>query len=109
MFPAALVIGIVLYFTAMTRVSTVCRGYFFRKAAILIALAGCIIFVSDVFVAYSIFHPVIKGFVLWKENVIWATYVPGWTLLMVLLGEGEETAYERGSFCLTERPSGYVY
>lgn len=91
MFPAAIVIGVVLCFTAMTMVATLYRGYFSKKAAWFIAVAGCIIFLSDMVVAYSIFYPPWKEFVLWKENVIWITYVPGWTLLMVFLSESKES------------------
>jgi hypothetical protein len=44
-------------------------------------------FISDMFVAYSIFHPDFKEFILWKENLIWGTYVPAWTFLMIVVAE----------------------
>ena len=78
---AAIVLGIVLCYTGMTMVSSLYRGYFNRSAAWCIAVAGCVLFASDMVVAFSIFHPDFKGFVLWKENFIWITYMLGWLLL----------------------------
>lgn len=78
---AAVVLGIVLCYTGMTMVSCLYRGYFTRSAAWCIAVAGCILFASDMVVAFSIFHPDYQGFVLWKETFIWITYMLGWLLL----------------------------
>ncbi|MGI6712517.1 MAG: lysoplasmalogenase family protein [Bacillota bacterium] len=87
MYPAAIITGIILCFAGMTMVSTLFRGYFSKKLAWMIALAGCMMFISDMFVAYSIFHPDFKEFILWKENLIWGTYVPAWTFLMIVVAE----------------------
>lgn len=89
MYPAAIITGIVLCFAGITMVSTMYRGYFSKKSAWLIALAGCLMFISDMFVAYSIFHPDFKEFILWKENLIWGTYVPAWTFLMMVVAEDQ--------------------
>lgn len=78
---AAIALGIVLCYTGMTMVVSISRGYFSRNAAWCIAIAGCILFASDMVVAFSIFHPDYQGFVLWKENFIWTTYMLGWLLL----------------------------
>ncbi len=87
MYPAAIVIGIVLCAAAVTMVATLYRGYFTIKMAWLIALAGCLLFISDMFVAYSIFHPDFQKFILLKENIVWGTYVPAWTFFMIVASE----------------------
>lgn len=87
MYLAAIITGIILCFAGMAMVSTLFRGYFSKKLAWMIALAGCIMFISDMFVVYSIFHPDFKEFILWKENLIWGTYVPAWTFLMIVVAE----------------------
>lgn len=83
----AIVLGVVLSYTGMTMVSTLYRGYFNRKTAWLIALSGCILFFSDLIVAYSIFHPEYNMFILWKDNTIWLTYMIGWLLLLFVTTE----------------------
>ncbi len=80
-------IGLMLSLTAMATVSTLYRGYFSEAAARLIAVAGSLMFCSDLLVAGSIYHPDFKAFRVWKENLIWGTYVPAWTLLLLLLAE----------------------
>lgn len=87
MFWAAVVLGIVLCYTGMTMVSTLYRGYFQKNAAWMIAAAGAVLFLSDMVVAFSIFHPYFKQFLLWKENLIWGTYMIGWTLLLMITSE----------------------
>jgi len=82
MFWAAIFLGIVLCYSGMTMVSSLFRGYFNKGAAWRIAIAGSVLFFSDMVVAFSIFHPEYKEFLLWKENLIWGTYMIGWTLLL---------------------------
>lgn len=82
MFWAAIFLGIVLCYSGMTMVSSLFRGYFNKGAAWRIAIAGIVLFFSDMVVAFSIFHPEYKEFLLWKENLIWGTYMIGWTLLL---------------------------
>jgi hypothetical protein len=82
MFWAAIFLGIVLCYTGMTMVSSIFRGYFSRGSAWRIAIAGCVLFFSDMVVAFSIFHPEFREFLLWKENLIWGTYMLGWTLVL---------------------------
>ena len=84
MFWAAIFLGIVLSYAGMTMVATVYRGYFRKEAAWRIALSGCILFASDMVVAFSIFHPEFQGYILWKENLIWTTYMAGWLLLLTV-------------------------
>lgn len=87
MFWAAIVLGIVLCYTGMTMVSSLFRNYFSRESAWRIAAASCILFFSDMVVAFSLFHPAYKEFLLWKENLIWGTYMLGWTLLLIVAAE----------------------
>lgn len=87
MFWAAIVLGIILCYTGMTMVSSLFRGYFNRGTAWRIAIAGSILFLSDMVVAFSIFHPDFQGFLLWKENLIWGTYMVGWMLLLSVAAE----------------------
>ena len=91
MFVAAVILGVVLCYTGMTMVSTLYRGYFTKSAAWLIAISGCVLFFSDMVVAFSIFHPAFKPFLLWKENLIWGTYMLGWILLLIIAGEEKLT------------------
>lgn len=91
----AIVLGVVLCYTAVTMVSTLYRGYFEKKNSWMIALAGCILFLSDLVVAFSIFHPNFSGFILWKENVIWVTYMIGWILLLMITAEDKILANDQ--------------
>lgn len=93
MYPAALTCGFVLCFAAWTMVCTMFRRYFTKKVAWMIAVAGILLFSGDMFVAFSIFHPDFMQFILWKEIIIWATYMPGW-LLLLLVAADERLKYE---------------
>lgn len=87
MYPATLACGVVLCFAAWTMVSTLFSGYFTKKIAMFSATAGVLLFVGDMFVAYSIFHPDFSKFIFWKETIIWGTYMPGWMLLMLTVAD----------------------
>ncbi|MFB0918252.1 MAG: lysoplasmalogenase family protein [Clostridiaceae bacterium] len=91
MFWAAIVLGVVLCVTGMVMVSSIFTGYYRKSVAYRIAISGIILFLSDMVVAFSIFHPAYKGFLLWKENIIWVTYMLGWTLLLSVMAEIELT------------------
>lgn len=83
-----LIFGVVLCWMAWSSICTIYRGYYSEKAALMIALSGILMFIGDIGVAYSIFHPLYAGIhVPWLKNVIWATYIPGWTLLAVVINE----------------------
>lgn len=87
MYPAGVVLGIILCIFGMTMVATLYRGHFSRKSAWLIAIAGCMMFFSDLFVALALYHPDFKVFLLWREIIVVATYVPSWTLLLLVASE----------------------
>jgi YhhN-like protein. len=83
-----LIFGIVLTYMAWTSVCTIYRNYFTKKASWIIAISGVLMFICDVGVAFSMFYPpfTIKH-TPWLTNIIWTAYVPGWTLLAVLICE----------------------
>jgi hypothetical protein len=87
MYSAGIVLGIILCIFGMTMVSTLFRDYFSKQVAWLLAIAGCMMFFSDLFVALALYHPDFKVFLLWREIAVVATYVPAWTLLMLVASE----------------------
>ena len=95
MFWVAIALGIVLCYTGLTMVACLFRGYFNMKIAWRIALAGCILFLSDMVVAFSIFHPAYQEFLLWKENLVWGTYMVGWMLLLSVIAEDQLLAKQK--------------
>jgi len=64
------------------------RGFSSLVSRLTLAI-GILIFVSDIFVAYSIFYPKFKSriFVCWLENIIWGMYMFGWTFLLLVVSD----------------------
>ena len=88
MFIGALIFLSVLCYMTWTSICTIFRGYFNPKSAWLIAISGSLMFICDIGVAFSRFHPIYsKMYVPWLTNIIWTTYIPGWTLLVVIICE----------------------
>ncbi|BCZ46807.1 hypothetical protein psyc5s11_28740 [Clostridium gelidum] len=88
MFIGALIFLIVLCYMTWTSICTIFRGYFTKKSALLIAISGILMFICDIGVAFSRFHSIYsKMYVPWLANIIWTTYIPGWTLLVVVICE----------------------
>lgn len=78
----------VLCYMTWTSICTIFRGYFTKKSAWLIAISSSLMFICDIGVAFSGFHPIYsKMYVPWLTNIIWTTYIPGWTLLVVIICE----------------------
>lgn len=85
-----LLFGLVLCFMAWTSIGAMFRGYFRMEVSWRVALAGYLMFISDMGVANSLFNPAFAGhFVPWLENIIWGAYVPAWTLIAVTIAEDE--------------------
>lgn len=83
-----LVFGIVLCVMTWTAVCTMFSGYYRKSVSKWIALSGVLMFICDMAVAFSLFHPDFAGaHTPWLNNVIWGAYVPGWTLLAVVINE----------------------
>lgn len=81
----AIFLGAMLCFTATNMVATVYRGFYRKGIAYLIALAGTMIFICDIFVAFSMFHPEYQRFILWVENTTWIIYTSEWLILLVIV------------------------
>lgn len=85
---AALLFSAVLCVMAWSAIATLCSGCYSPKASRLMAAAGFLAFICDMGVALAHFHPLFAGrFVPWLENIIWAAYVPAWTLIVLLIAE----------------------
>lgn len=83
-----LIFGMVLSYMTWTAICTVFRRHFNPKTAWLIALSGILMFICDMGVAFSLFHPYFsESYIPWIKNIIWAAYIPGWTLLAVITSE----------------------
>lgn len=83
-----LIFGVVLSYMAWTSICTIFRNYFTKKASWIIAVSGCLMFICDVGVAFSMFYPpFVMQHTTWLINIIWTAYIPGWTLLDVLICE----------------------
>jgi hypothetical protein len=67
-------------------ITTSCRG-FSSFVSILTTATGILLFISDIFVAYSMFPKFKDNFVCWLENVIWGTYMVGWTFLLLVVSD----------------------
>jgi hypothetical protein len=50
-------------------------------------MAGFLMLLSDMGVAFVMFYPGMQSNVPWLENEIWITYVPAWTLVFINLLE----------------------
>ena len=83
-----LIFGIVLCYMTWTGICTLFRNYFNLKISRVIAISSILMFICDIGVAFSVFHPVYsKISVPWLQNIIWAAYIQGWTLLAVIISE----------------------
>lgn len=83
-----LLFGFVLCFMAWTSIGAMFRGYYRPEVSCRMALAGYLMFISDMAVANSLFNPAFAGhFVPWLENIIWGAYVPAWTLIAVTIAD----------------------
>ncbi|WP_273225559.1 hypothetical protein [Geosporobacter ferrireducens] len=88
MFIETLIFGVVLCYMTWTAVCTIFRGYFNPRIASLIALSGSLMFICDMGVAFSLFHPLYAGsYMSWPKSIVWAAYILGWTILAVIVSE----------------------
>ncbi len=84
----SLIFSLVLSYMTWTGICTLFRGYFTRKVSKLIAISSILMFICDMGVAFSKFYPIYsKSFIPWLQNIIWAAYIPGWTLLVVVIAD----------------------
>lgn len=86
--PGLLIFGMCLCFMAWTAVCTIFRGYYTKKISFLIAVSAVLMLICDFGVGISFYYPSLSaGFYPWLKTIIWAAYVPGWTLLNVIISE----------------------
>jgi hypothetical protein len=90
----ALIFWLVLCYMTWTSICTIFRKYFNKKISWIIAISGVLMFICDMGVAFSRFHPLYSNsYVPWLANLIWVTYISGWTLLAVIISEEELLRY----------------
>ena len=90
MFIGALIFGIVLCLMVWISIVTIFSRYYSKNISLLIALSGILMFICDMAVAFSRFHPLFsETYRIFIVNVIWTSYIPGWTLLAVIINEDE--------------------
>jgi hypothetical protein len=94
---AAFLYSIVLCLMVWSGICTLFKAAFSQKESKQMALASILIFISDLGIAYSLFHPAYAGqFIPWLEDLIWVTYLPAWTLLAVTaVQEGRSRSFYR--------------
>jgi len=70
--------------------SSIWNGYYARRTSILMALSGLLMLLCDFGVAFDLFYPNISSIkALLEINVVWLTYIPGWTILALVVMERE--------------------
>ena len=83
----ALVVTAFLSLMAWSALCTVHRGYYMRTVALRFAVAGYLMFLSDLAVGLSFFYPGLHRNLPWLGTWIWITYIPAWALIVVNLSE----------------------
>ncbi len=80
--------GVILNYMAWTSICTIFRRYYRIKIALLLAISAILMLVSDLAVAYVHFNLQYTAlYQPWMQNVVWAAYIPAWTLLAVVISE----------------------
>ena len=88
MFYGGTFFSIVLCYMAWTCICTLFRYHYKPGVAFRIALAGCLMLISDIGVAQSFFNPAFQHqFNPLLASIIWATYIPAWTLIATTIAE----------------------
>ncbi|WP_027366064.1 lysoplasmalogenase family protein [Desulfotruncus alcoholivorax] len=88
MFYGGTLFGIVLCYMAWTCICTLFKYHYRFGVACRIALAGCLMLISDIGVSQSFFNPAFQHrFNPGLASLIWATYVPAWTLIATIIAE----------------------
>jgi len=82
----SLFFALVVSFMAWRAICTVYNGYFINKVAIRFAIAGFLMFLSDMGVAFIFFYPGMENVPL-LENEVWITYIPAWALILINIFE----------------------
>lgn len=83
----ALVFTFFLSVMAWSGICTIHRGYYRTNVAWRFAVAGYLMFLSDMGVGFSFFYPGLHRNLPWLGTEIWITYIPAWTLILINLSE----------------------
>lgn len=82
----ALLFALVLCCMTWCSMRTLFGVYYSPWASRCMALSGLLLLISDSGVAMAMFHPLFAGhFIPLLANIIWAAYVPAWTLLVFVM------------------------
>lgn len=80
--------AMILAYMTWTSVCTIFRKYYRFKVALLLAFSAMLMFISDLVVAYVHFNLQYTAlYQPWMQNIVWAAYIPAWTLLTVVISE----------------------
>lgn len=96
-----LFIGTVLFaamlcYMTWTAICTLPRGYFSTKTAWFIALGACLIFASDIRLAYEVFYPLLDNRLMIEASCfVRGPFVAGWVLLAVASAEDQPLMISR--------------
>jgi len=86
--PGVMLFSFVLCYMAWVSTCTIFNGYYRSAVSLRMALTGFLIFISDIAVGNSLFNPAYADhFIPWLKNIIWGTYIPAWTLVVVNIVE----------------------
>lgn len=80
--------AMILAYMTWTSICTIFRRYYRLKVALILAFSAMLMFVSDLAVAYVHFNLHYTAlYQPWMQNLVWAAYIPAWTLLAVVVSE----------------------
>jgi uncharacterized membrane protein YhhN len=85
--PGVLIFALALGFMSWTAIDTLFRGYYSPAASLRFALAGYLMLISDIGVANRLFNPAYGEPVWWLQNLVWGTYIPAWTLIVLNIAD----------------------
>ena len=88
----ALVFAFTVAFMAWSALCTIHRGYYTRAVSMRFAIAGYLMFLSDMGVAITFFYPGMQGNIPWLLNEVWVTYIPAWALILVTIAGNQLTS-----------------
>ncbi|NLX87847.1 MAG: hypothetical protein GXZ09_00335 [Syntrophomonadaceae bacterium] len=80
--------GVILTYMTWTMICTLFRHYYRLKVCYCLALAGILMYISDLAVAYVHFNLAYTAlYQPWMQNLAWAFYIPAWTIIALVISE----------------------
>jgi len=78
----------VLCYMSWSAVCTLFQNYYSHKAAIMIAISGIMMYICDMGIAFSLFHPIYSTvYIPILKNIVWFAYILGWSLAAAVIAE----------------------